>query len=89
MKKEVSELSNRELVKKYNTISNQYIKLVNWFCNNNLGHLTQNQLRDIKNPCKELVKYFNVLYTLSELRNEAKRRYGPDLVTIDNLLRQK
>ena len=79
-------MTNHQLVRKYEKLRKQSYKLVDWFCSNNMGHLRPSDLRTIKEPCAKVIKYLKILDELSELRIEAKLRYGPGLINIRRLL---
>lgn len=80
-------MTNRQLVKKYESLQKQASKLTNWFCDNGMGDLRPSDMRDLKNPCEEVVKYLKILDELFSLKSEAERRYGPELVSVRSLLR--
>lgn len=79
-------MTNNQLVKKYEKLQKQSSKLVDWFCSNNMGHLRSSDMRNIKEPCIKVVEYLKILDELSELKNEAERRYGPELRSVRSLL---
>lgn len=79
-------MTNHQLVKKYEKLQKQSSKLVDWFCSNKMGHLRPSDMRNIKKPCVKVTTYLKILDELSELKNEAERRYGRELRSIRSLL---
>lgn len=86
--KQISEMTNRQLVKRHEVLSERFSKLVDWFCDNGMGDLKTSDIRRIENPCKEVIRYLNLLDEMSEIQDEARRRYGPEFKTIRQLLNQ-
>lgn len=79
-------MTNRQLVKKYKALQKQATKLVDWFCGNNMGHLRLSDMRVLDNPCSKVIKYLKILDEMDDLKDEAQRRYGPDLKFVEHLI---
>jgi len=79
-------MTNHQLVRRYENLQNQSSKLVDWFCSNNMGHLRPSDMRSLKNPCNKVIKYLKILDELSNLKEEAERRYGPELKLVRSLI---
>lgn len=80
-------MTNKELVKKYESVQAKSSKLVNWFCLNGMGNLKPSDMRMMSEKPKQVIQYLELLNILCELKLEAQRRYGPDFNTIRDLLK--
>lgn len=80
-------MTNKELVKKYESVQAKSSKLVDWFCLNGMGNLKPSDMRMMSEKPKQVIQYLELLNLLSELKLEAQRRYGPDFNTIRDLLK--
>lgn len=87
--KNLENLSNHEIVREYKKLNKKISKLTNFFCENNLGHLTPSNMRDLCNKSKEVLLFLDYLDQSHDLKNEAKRRYGPSLIFIEELVYKK
>lgn len=81
------DMTNTQLVRRYESLQKQTSKLTDWFCNNGMGDLRPSDMRNLENPCGKVLKYLKILDEISTLKSEAERRYGPDLVSVRGLLR--
>lgn len=79
-------MTNHQLVKRYKALRAQASKLVDWFCGNDMGHLCHSDMLSLDNPCNKVITYLKVLDEMGELKDEAQRRYGPDLKFVEHLI---
>lgn len=84
-----SKKTNRKLVKRYNKVKANVDKLVDWFCDNEMGHLKPSDMRAMVKKPKQVTQYISFLDELSDLKGEAQSRYGSDLIFVTDLLNQK
>ena len=78
-------MTNKQLVKKYEKLQKKALKLTDWFCNNKMGDLKVSDMRNMSVPHPNILEYLDILDILSELKNEAERRYGPGFRTVWSL----
>jgi hypothetical protein len=84
-------MTNGELVRKYESLSRQHLKLADKLIALGLGRLTPT---DMRNPlrldtCPVCAKYIFIQDQISAISSEAKARYGPDLTFVRQLLYMK
>lgn len=82
-------MTNHQLMRRYNTLQMRASKLVDWFCDNDMGHLRHSDMLSLNNPCNKIVTYLKLVEEICKLKDEARRRYGPDLKFVENLIWNK
>jgi len=85
----LDQLTNRELVRRYRQLNAKHTKLVNALCDAGLGDLTPTKMRKrlCEQDCPKIVReYLDCIEKSSGISLEATRRYGPDLITVEQLI---
>lgn len=80
------EMKNGEIVRRFKTLQKQSSKLTDKFIAAGLGNLRPSDMRKRLN-CALSIKYIELLDEMSALKIEAECRYGPDLISIESLIK--
>lgn len=80
-------LTNHALVARYEAVHKSANKLVGWFCKNGLGHMKPSDMRSMQDKPKQVSIYLDLLDEASDLEAEARKRYGPGLIFVRDLIR--
>jgi hypothetical protein len=82
-------LKNSELVRRYEAIEKKISALNGHLIVEGLGGMTPAGIRRMENKSKTVVEFLKLLDEAQDIIAEAKRRYGPDLITVRQLVWKK
>lgn len=82
-------MTNSQLVKKYEKIHEQIEKLTQPLIDAGYGNLKPSEMRAMKDKPALIKKLLTLTDKASDLRAEATRRYGPELLFVWQLRNQK
>lgn len=85
MSKSIDSLTDRALVTEYQRTHARIDKLETKIIDAGLGHLRPSDMRVMTDPPKSIRDLMALAARAIELRFEAERRYGPGMITVDQL----
>ena len=81
----VEALTNKKLVRHYDSLNKKASKLCDWFVANGFGGVRPSEMRIRRSEHPKFGEYLDILAEMRDLKDEAKRRYGPDFVYVGQL----
>ncbi len=88
-KKLIPEMTNGEIVRRFETLQKQSNKLTDKFIDRGLGYLKLSDMRDRVSICTLSARQVKISDEMGSLSREAENRYGPGFIYVGQLRLKK